>query len=832
MVPVPLAYAVAQALKAAPRKSSKAFEAADVTPLAKLAAFDAQARESQREGTVAAGQFFYMSQPARSELSELLQTVPAIVQKKLAGVRHQIHKSAEGISVISDDGADNTDRFPQLVQAVENLEPEQLVLAASVERWNGAQQLPREAVDAYISSTDAADDGAAGIVGNVYDLLHDGEDIHKCLIGERLSRLAGIGLPQATERRPDLAHRLNRVPHHHAETAEQLERITRALGGAVIKRADSSEELVLDSAAVPTSQVRKAKTTAALLVEAGPPNEWSGGVAAVLGKEMRTKITRLWRALSPEDRKRVQSAFQARHHAWMSCSDVTVHVQDRYGPIAKQRDPYLDVPPETGTYRFVAQMHFRGKSVHGDLRFQTGGKDLIGWTLDVQIAGAQKTEVTTLPEARSAVSGDKMGQLSKINFRSGDWVERPRRGADKPARTLVRSHRKNPHPAAWLNVEGVTERPDPGEPPAAGATQNFPGVFLAVDNGTVEYGAQKATSHEYFLQGKALNYRVIFRLLRLEKRVLKKLEPCMCTVCKQEPAVFDGLPADCSAPAVAVCDGCVDSWATRQKGTVVSKQQLPPSKPSEKEPSAEETWFAIRPDDPRPNVLQSAAVAEGWMPPLGISALPKAVRLQVPEKLRYWGAQTATKARDLRDQLVDALKDGTVEIDFAAPYKTTTKSAPRFVLQQQFWHSSTTPQIWLVRVDTGKGQALEVALQNSPLDNAEVSAAVSKASLATLDARGDVPLGTALNKSATASYIERIDGGGAVITVRTDDRIVLELSGSELDGVFELQRGDGSNWTWHRGKDTRNFVPVIKVNEKEGIVTGVVMEPDEVDGEN
>lgn len=827
----------------------------------------AEAEQSREADRVEVGRFFHMSKPACSAMPEQSQTVkrlvrlyeeraddwlPTIAQKISRGAHHQIHKNGDKVLVISEDGEDNTDRFPKLVEAVQKLRPEKLVLAAEIEQWDGVQLCKREAVSTYLSSKETPDDEAAGIVANVYDiLLVDGEDIHKAQIEVRLAELAGIGLPQATESRPDLQHRLNRVPSHHAQTVEQLERVTRSLQllpsseGAVFKRAGSSYRLEqstkddwvkFHSAAAPKSQVRKGKTAAALLVEAGPPNEWSGGVAAALGKLGRQRVAALWNALSKPDRQRVMAAF----HKMFDAVDCFLDLEDSYGPIAKQKDPYLEIPPEDGTYRFVVQMHFRGKSVHGDLRFELRPKKLlIGWTLDVQIAGAQKAPVVSLAEARTAVAGDRMGKLSKIDFRSGDWAERPRRGASKPVRTLIKAQRKAPQPAAWLNVEGETEKPDRGEKPAAGATAKFPGVFHIVDSGGVEYLAQKATTHEYAFHGRGLNYRMFFRLLRLEKRVMKQLEPRLCEKCRTEPAVFDALPADCSEPPAAVCDDCVDSWAAGNHGTVISKQRvLPPSKPPKDGPFAEETWFAIRPDDQRPNVLQPDEVVKGWMPPLGISALPKAVRAQVPKELRYWTTKTSKRAKDLRDELVEGLSKGTVEIDFEAPFKRTTKAAPRFVLQEQIWRGpiqvrlGPTRQIWWVRIDTGKGKALEIELRRSPIDNTEVSAAVGNTSLSTLDAAGEVPPGTALNPSKdTPSFIVQQDRGAATIIERTDDRIVLELQGDKLDGVFELRRRDGSTWIWRRLEDTRKFIPLIKAQEAEGIVIGVVMEPEEVDGQ-
>lgn len=55
-----------------------------------------------------------------------------------------------------------------------------------------------------------------------------------------------------------------------------------------------------------------------------------------------------------------------------------------------------------------------------------------------------------------------------------------------------------------------------------------------------------------------------------------------------------------------------------------------------------------------PFVLTPEAVAKGWMPPEGESALPASLEQDVPLELRYWRAKPGIEARELRDQLVKA----------------------------------------------------------------------------------------------------------------------------------------------------------------------------------
>lgn len=48
-----------------------------------------------------------------------------------------------------------------------------------------------------------------------------------------------------------------------------------------------------------------------LLVKFGPPNEWSGCIAGVLGPDRRRMLVRAWKGLSKEERARVQKQFSA-----------------------------------------------------------------------------------------------------------------------------------------------------------------------------------------------------------------------------------------------------------------------------------------------------------------------------------------------------------------------------------------------------------------------------------------------------------------------------------------------------------------------------------------
>jgi hypothetical protein len=333
----------------------------------------------------------------------------------------------------------------------------------------------------------------------------------------------------------------------------------------------------------------------------------------------------------------------------------------------------MELPTERSEgWPFVVHQHFRGKGVHADFRIGFRlEKLLIGWTLNTAIADAIKEPVLTLGQAR-ATSKD---EISKINWSTGEWMLRDKRGITKPTRTSILAERKVPEPWAWIDVEGATKMPEEDEAPPVGGTKNFPGVFQIVDKGTLEFGAQKPWFHEYFVHGNGMNYRVIFRQLKL---------------------------------------GNAD----------IEKTILPPSEGEDNElPGG--SWLFMQPEDLTPYVLEKDAMDKGWMPPAGYSSLPQAVRDQIPSKYRYWSIEDQTKAKMIRDYLIDAIKSKEVEIDFSAPYKKKVSKASmedaEFVLQQQTWKGPQTIRTgpshvrFYLRLDVGKPELSVIEFAHNPV---------------------------------------------------------------------------------------------------------------------
>jgi predicted Zn-ribbon and HTH transcriptional regulator len=98
------------------------------------------------------------------------------------------------------------------------------------------------------------------------------------------------------------------------------------------------------------------------------------------------------------------------------------------------------------------------------------------------------------------------------------------------------------------------------------------------------------------------------------------------------------------------------------KEIIKERQAILPPGVEEIKPITATFWVVIQPLDQKPYVITKRAVDKKWMPPDGKSALPKVIRRQIPSEFQYW-KEKGKKAQEVRDNLVQAIKDKEVEID-------------------------------------------------------------------------------------------------------------------------------------------------------------------------
>jgi len=478
----------------------------------------------------------------------------------------------------------------------------------------------------------------------------------------------------------------------------------------------------------------------------------------------------------------------------------------------EKADLYTSPPKEGQIYKYVVQQHWRGKSVHSDIRMSySPGKKLIGWTLNTQIPGAVKEPVVTLDQAEKLAKN--LSNISKIDWNNDHW-----------GKSEILSEKKSQMPWEWLNVEGKIEKPEPNDPVPAGATREYPGIIDIVAKGTFEYGAQKQDFHEYFFKGSGLNSRIIFRQLNI-----KKSELAICSGCgsKDEEKILE-IAWSGSNELLHLCENCFVEFLKAQ-GVFSSVQK------AEKRIA----WLAIRPDDQTPYAISDRAVSKRWMPQAGYSALPSEIRKQIPEKFQYWNETEG--AKETRDELVKAIKNGEVDIDFSAPYKKSTtlsKANAKFVLQKQSFGDESKNAI---RIDVGNDFVTVLDLSDNPIDNDVVDITIWRDKHKdSIDLNGRTSSKHYINKSiGSASDIKILDSGNATITSETDELIEVIFKGDVLNGLYKIEKVE-DNWSFSRVGNFNNFNLSIEKHElkkaEDGkelrLVTGIVLEPNEVDAHN
>ena len=291
-------------------------------------------------------------------------------------------------------------------------------------------------------------------------------------------------------------------------------------------------------------------------------------------------------------------------------------------------NPLLTYPDESKTWKYVIQYHVRGLSVHSDFRAEISKTQLIGWTWDtgkslikpmlrrvkaetLSKVGLTKAQIKDLSisevsaKLKSTAEGKKlrrqlslktqdlsMGQLKTLLNEL--WAEETEPILKDPNQKIL-TQRKAVEPHAWLTYSGEVPAG------AVGATAEMEGHFVIMDQGTIQFGAQKSYFHEYFIDGKRIkNKRIVIRRLPTRKE-----------------------------------------WGVKESFAWLT--------------------FFTKPGE-RPYAISNRAVKLEWMPPKRISALPRAVREQIPSDRQYWRAKNA---KQIRDALVDELKARKITLKLA-----------------------------------------------------------------------------------------------------------------------------------------------------------------------
>ena len=449
-------------------------------------------------------------------------------------------------------------------------------------------------------------------------------------------------------------------------------------------------------------------------------------------------------------------------HMLLSCRCATVRLKIP----KKLADAYLTYPGEDGKWKYVIQFHARGLSVHADFRAQINKNTLIGWTWDVgksllkpmlthisdatlEKIGLNRSQVKgmTIKEVSEKVRSSNEGRalMKDLSMRTQNlsqkqlstlmdelWDETMQQNLDDPNSKIL-TQRKAAEPIEWLTYEGEVPAG------AVGATKELEGQFVIMDEGTVEFGAQKSYFHEYWLNGKRIkDRRFIVRRLATKP-----------------------------------------SWGV-------------------KEAFAWMTFFTKA--DAMPYTISTRAVSQKWMPPKTISAIPRKVRTMIPSNLQYWRAKNN---REVRDELVTQIKKGDVPLKLSGlrfSVKRVWHKGPevrRGRAVVRYWlllHSGgKVLDAWDFGQDVDPLKSVGATARRRKGSGFQDL----------LKESGEIPAThPASYTKSLPNQFDTSEEGSAIIVSDTDDLLELKLNGKQLTGrhVFVRQDPGSEMWTFTKAE--------------------------------
>lgn len=778
---------------------------------------EAAGERSKREDAIALGRFFPMPTPTRFVVKGERQSteqflslfhragrLPAIVQKKTEGIPVQVHRLGDRVKIITADRVDITDRVPNIVEAVKGLKVDDVVLVGELEAWQGRQRMPARTVADYLAGRN--DNAAEDLVLSVYDVPYHGEDIHKSAAVERFGSNAssGLGISQATMGAPNTRARLNAVVGVKVYTLTDLEKAVRRVRvlpgsvGAIVKQADSEYELG-------STTEKWAELHNSTIIQ-----------AAIIGRE-ESSDGRVYRCgVLPGS---------------SSPADLVTLGGAEYVPVE-------------GELRSDQDLNLGEKvAVEVDLvsvDVEPGG--LTVGILEPRILG-QVDELDTVEELTKRARGDfalreiELGELRPVEkaiTKQGDpFMEIP---PEKAYQYVAHNHFRGKSLQSDIRIELR-----PGKTLIGWTLKTQVPVDLAEPVTTLS-------------RARAMDWADISRIdwstgewasgIPVEKKAAHPYAWIDVEGATKAPEEGEAPPVGGTAefPGVfrIVDKGSVEYGAQKSDaheyffhgGALNYRVILRKAVDAER-------WIAMKADDPTPYVLKS-----GWIPPVGISALPGAVRAQVPSSFRYWTEKTSVGARRVRDELVVAIKAGDVKLDFGAPFRRAAKASDsdgRFALQRLVELGSERAR-WYLRIDSGRDDLTVVEVEGDPSSGRTVAKLARDRHRESMSAEGELRPGHYLNPSKeTSSRMELVDKGRATVLVRSSDYLRVKLTGSTFTGVYQVKKGSSGEWVWEpagrfltkslEDPEACLVVPILKVNIEKRLATGVVLEPDEVDAQ-
>lgn len=423
--------------------------------------------------------------------------------------------------------------------------------------------------------------------------------------------------------------------------------------------------------------------------------------------------------------------------------------------------------------RYVIQEHWRGSSVHADVRFEMNDhligftladgeedifKDLVGkhWKLEkkqgrrilywddeifyeLDKAGKILKQPSAALKNKVYAFYKKLGDVKegwKIDWSTGEEKTRPAPKGGEGQREKIWAGFKARQPKAWLKAEGVT--PPRAIEPVPGGTQVYPGVFVKIDSGTFEAGAQKPYFKEFFLGGK-IKGRIIFRLVAGLKETKKKLN-----------------------------------------------------------------WLYWKPDDQLPYVLGSRAVKEHWFPDSG-SALPSEWEQRIPKEFKFWLKKGRERIKARAEAINYLIDKGFIKERRKIKIEGKDFRKGRFIVTKRYWKGAEVVRKKVVEDFHIKVDQHQFHLADNPLWKNTMAATLFKGESGFFIPGKKSP-GTAYNPNKKIpAFVETLDQGSCRIIEETQDTIRVAFQGKNLKGnwIFMRTTPQETIWTLKKSEEVR-----------------------------
>lgn len=143
--------------------------------------------------------------------------------------------------------------------------------------------------------------------------------------------------------------------------------------------------------------------------------------------------------------------------------------------------------------------------------------------------------------------------------------------------------------------------------------------------------------------------------------------------------------------------------------------KIPNRKEWTKTPEGDYTWMMFKASNETPYVLSPGASKKGWVPPMGVSALPSSIRKAIPEKLQFWILKKESDRISVRDELRKSISRKEVKLSIQInplhiPYSVSFDPAR----MERTKEGLLMKDYCALGVGSWKGMGMEYAIWNSP----------------------------------------------------------------------------------------------------------------------